>query len=210
MLIKATGATPVATATVVSLRCPGCRRVGTFDAFGNVNDVHVGGPTMGQRRCPNPECAAHVFFVWSNEGRRLSAAYPAERIDFDTTGVPPEVTGALEEAITCHAASCFRAAAVIVHQVIEELCKDRGASGSTLKDRLKKLSSTVVMPQEFLDAMDDLRLLGNDAAHVESQEYSAIGQAEVEAGIAVAKEILKAVYQYAALVSQLRALRKNP
>ena len=42
------------------------------------------------------------------------------------------------------------------------------------------------------------------AAHIESQEYDAVGQAEVEAGIAVAKEVLKAVFQYAALVKQLK------
>jgi hypothetical protein len=58
--------------------------------------------------------------------------------------------------------------------------------------------------------MDGLRLLGNYAAHVDSQEYNSVGQAEVEAGVAVSKEILKAVYQYAALVKQLRALKKIP
>ena len=42
--------------------------------------------------------------------------------------------------------------------------------------------------------------LGNDAAHVESQEYASVGQEEEEAGIAVAKELLKAVYQYASVM----------
>lgn len=45
---------------------------------------------------------------------------------------------------------------------------------------------------------------------VESQEYSDVGQAEVEAGIAVAKEVLKAVFQYSTLVNQLKALKKGP
>jgi hypothetical protein len=36
---------------------------------------------------------------------------------------------------------------------------------------------------ELLDGLNDLRLLGNDAAHIESQEYSKVGKEEVEVGI---------------------------
>ena len=53
-----------------------------------------------------------------------------------------------------------------------------------------------------------LRLLGNDAAHVESKTYNDIGKNEVEVGIALAKEVLKAVYQYDSLLGQLNALKK--
>jgi hypothetical protein len=59
-----------------------------------------------------------------------------------------------------------------------------------------------------MDGLDDLRLLGNDAAHIESQEYTKVGKEEVEIGIEFAKEVLKAVYQYSALLSKLRALKK--
>lgn len=209
MLIEAKVYDPL-TGTVVSLRCPGCRQVGTFDAFTNIHDVRVAVQTLGQRRCPNPDCRTHVFFVWSLQTTKLIAAFPAERIDFDTTDVPAQVKGAVEEAISCHAAGCFRASAIMVRRTLEELCKNRGAAGPNLKARIKSLSNKVVLPQELLDALDDLRLLGNDAAHVESQEYNAVGQAEVEAGIAVAKEVLKAAYQYASLVKQLKALKKIP
>jgi hypothetical protein len=41
------------------------------------------------------------------------------------------------------------------------------------------------------DGLDDLRLLGNDAAHIESKEFDAIGQEEVEIGIEFTKEVLK-------------------
>ena len=98
----------------------------------------------------------------------------------------------------------------MVRRALEELCSHRGATGANLKERLKTLGTKVVLPQELLDALDDLRLLGNDAAHIESQDYNSVGQAEVEVGIAVAKEVLKAVYQYASLVKQLKALKKNP
>ncbi len=51
-------------------------------------------------------------------------------------------------------------------------------------------------------------MLGNDAAHIESQEYAKIGKEEVEVGIEFTKEVLKAVYQYSALLNKLRAFKK--
>jgi hypothetical protein len=79
-----------------------------------------------------------------------------------------------------------------------------------LKERIKALGTKVVLPTELLDGLDDLRLLGNDAAHIESNEYDKVGQEEVEIGIEFAKEVLKAVYQYSALLNRLRALKKTP
>jgi hypothetical protein len=91
---------------------------------------------------------------------------------------------------------------------LEELCRERNADGPNLKERIKALGSKVVLPQELLQGLDDLRLLGNDAAHIESQEYAKIGREEVEVGVEFTKEVLKAVYQYSALLSRLRALKK--
>lgn len=55
------------------------------------------------------------------------------------------------------------------------------------------LGATVVLPKRLLDGLDDLRLLGNDAAHIESRVYDEIGNEEVEVAIEVTKEIVKAV-----------------
>jgi hypothetical protein len=56
--------------------------------------------------------------------------------------------------------------------------------------------------------VDDLRLLGNDAAHIESQEFNQAGPEEVEVGIEFTKEVLKATYQYSALLNRLHGLKK--
>jgi hypothetical protein len=66
----------------------------------------------------------------------------------------------------------------------------------------------LVLPKELFEALDDLRLLGNDAAHVQAKTYDAIGSDEIEVAIALTKEVLKAVYQLEDLVSRLRALKK--
>ncbi|HET8923616.1 MAG TPA: DUF4145 domain-containing protein [Candidatus Acidoferrum sp.] len=139
---------------------------------------------------------------------KVMDSFPAETIDFDATNIPATIQSALEEAIKCHAQSCFVASAIMVRKTLEELCRDKNAKGANLKERIKALSTTLVIPKELLDGLDDLRLLGNDAAHIESQEYTKVGKEEVEVGIEFAKEVLKAVYQYSALLGRLRALKK--
>lgn len=190
----------------MALRCPRCRQIGTFETVG-VPDVQLdGGFIAGQRRCPNPNCRAHAFVVLHQGG--LVASYPAERLDFDSTDLPAGVVSAIDEAVACHAAECYIAAGIMVRKALEELCADRGARGSNLKDRLAALSTTVVLPQELLEGLDSLRLLGNDAAHIESQVFQQVGKEEVEVALEFAKEVLKAVYQYSALVAKLNALKQ--
>jgi hypothetical protein len=192
---------------VLSLRCPDCGQNGTFDSMG-INDLQLtpSNVTLALRRCPNPECHAHVYMISGSQGG-IVASYPPELLDFDSTNIPTAVTQAMEEAIKCHATECYMASAVMVRKTLEELCADRGAEGDNLKQRVAALGDKVVLPKDLLDGLDDLRLLGNDAAHVESKEYDNIGKEEVEIGIEFATEVLKATYQLSDLVTRLRALK---
>ena len=221
MIVRAanTHPAPVQLEASVSLRCPACRQVGTFDRihFSNhpaLSDVSIsiGGVSVisGQRLCPNMACRTLLFFVWDRNKGGLAVTYPPERLDFDSTNIPASITKALEEAISCHANECFIAAAIMVRKTLEELCHVRAAKGSNLKERIRNLGASILLPKELMDGLDDLRLLGNDAAHIESQEFNTVGKQEVEIGIEFAKEVLKAVYQYSDLLAKLRSLKRNP
>lgn len=211
MYIKSIGYSVQSAIAVLALRCPQCKQRGTFHPVPNSFDVLTNDGTsskiIGSRRCPNPECYATLFFVIDNGGRVL-ASYPPERLDFDATNIPAAVSNAITEAITCHANECYIASAIMVRKTLEELCRDQGTTGKDLKERLVDLGTKVVVPKEMMDGLDDLRLLGNDAAHIESQEFNKVGKEEVEIGIEFAKEVLKAVYQYSALLDRLRKLKK--
>lgn len=196
------------------MRCPACRHAGTLEVLPpGGQDAHDSSAGeffgVGYRRCPNPDCYSTVFVVYGTSGVLLSA-YPAETIDFDATNLPPAVLASLEEAVKCHANDCPRAAAIMVRRTLEEMCHDRGAQGDTLKSRLEVLGETVVLPKELLEGLDNLRLLGNDAAHIEAATYEQVGEDEVELALDVAKEVLKGVYQYGDLVARLDALKKQP
>jgi hypothetical protein len=134
-------------------------------------------------------------------------SYPPELIDFDSTDIPQPIVATLEEALTCHAHACYRAAAMMVRRTLEELCHDRGAQGRDLKARIKDLETTVTLAKDLMDGLDELRVLGNDAAHIESRDYDQIGQKEVELAVRVTKVVLQSVYQQAALVRELKALK---
>jgi hypothetical protein len=199
------------TSTPLSLRCPSCRQIGTFDAPVSEALAVGQGPNrrfLGQRRCPNRECRAHCFVVWDSIGH-VVVSYPLERIDFDASDIPTTITEKLEEALICHASGAYTAAAVMVRRTLEEVCKDKRASGKNLQERIQALGATIILPPALLKGLDNLRLLGNDAAHVEAKTYDSIGQEEVEVAIDVTKEVLKAVYQMDSLVGRLEKLKKR-
>src|SRR5260370_26507473 len=154
-----------------------------------------------------PQCLSRRSRLFQPDRNRLGY-FASRQNTLERCSIPMPVQSALEEAIKCHSQPCFVASAIMVRKTLEELCKDRSASGGNLKERIKALGSKVVLPEELLQGLDDLRLLGNDAAHIESNEYEKVGQEEVEVGIEFAKEVLKAVYQYSALLGRLRALKK--
>lgn len=198
---------------VVKIRCPACRHAGAFNGYKNVYDIQWSNDNAyyeyaGMRKCPNPDCGALVFVAWNASNGKDVTVFPSELIDFDATSLPPKLLSSLEEAIGCHAAGCYKASALMVRRVLEELCEDKQAVGKNLKDRISSLKSVAVIPSELINAADELRILGNDAAHVEAKDYDQIGKNESELAIELAKELLKAVYQYANLVSRLKALKK--
>ena len=181
--------------------------------FNEVLERNLNGAVMrarevryGVRVCPNPECLEPLF-VKQAQGAR-PATFPVETIDFVPDGVPAPILASFKEAIVCHAHRCFKAAAIMVRRTLEEICHERGATGANLKDRITALSTKVILPKELLEAANELRLLGNDAAHLEAQIYDDVGQEEVEAGLELCKEILKGVYQLSSLVDRLRKLKK--
>lgn len=220
MPIKVTGeATAFHGNTTINLRCPVCRHEGAFHGFpGGIDESwsgRVAGPNgtmttdgqyrIGYRQCPNTTCKAVLFFVQRQND--LVETFPAEVIDFDASNLPDKVLSSLEEATKCHAAGCYRAAALMVRKTLEELCADKQATGANLKAKIANLRTTIVISEDLLAAADELRLLGNDAAHVEAQAYDAIESEEVEVAIELTKELLKAVYQHTSLVARLRALK---
>jgi hypothetical protein len=193
----------------IAVKCPHCGHNGTFENIGTDTIANNGSYTFGLRRCPNQNCFGHLFFVLKSSTNEILITYPSETISFDKENIPEKVLNAFEEAVVSHSNNCFIASAIMIRKTLEEICHDRGASGKTLFKRLEDLGAKIVIPNELIVGMQELRLLGNDAAHIESNTFEEIGEEEVEISIEFTKEILKAVYQYESLLSKLKSLKKK-
>jgi hypothetical protein len=197
--------------------CPGCNRIGTLAPIGQDVAFNVPGKPgqlahmaigVGHRQCPDPKCATHVFVAYSATDGRPIGSYPVGRIEFDTTDVPEKVRSTFNEALTCAAHECYVGAGMLIRKTLEAVCEERSAAGNNLKEKISDLKNKVTLPTALFDALDHLRLLGNDAAHIEAKSYDEVGKEEVAAGIDLTKEIIKATYQYKTLVQRLLALKK--
>ena len=192
--------------TVLTTTCPHCGHKGTLASI-TPKDLRISGFVVcGQRRCPNPKCNGHLFVVV--ESGQLSFHYPPLRVPFEKDNIPAEILTTVEEAVTCHSQSCYVAAAMMLRRALEEICQERGARGKNLVERIKDLRSKIMVPSDLLDAMDELRLLGNDAAHIEAKTFDQITKQEIDVALEFTIELLKALYQYSSLLSRLRSLKK--
>jgi len=216
MSLRAVTGSDLTQSARIRLRCPECKDRVALETVEKLSDVMFGqleGPGFyaGQRVCPNNKCRTHIFvaYEYSAGGAVVLGSYPQEALDFDPAGLPAKVLAAFEEAVTCHANRCWMAAAMMVRKTLEELCSDHGITGGNLKGRIQELESKTVLPKQLIVGLDALRLLGNDAAHIESRDYEQVGQEEVEVAIDVAKEILKATYQMDSIVARLTALQQQ-
>ena len=207
MIIRAQEPKYISSEYTLAIKCPGCGNNGSFLAIG-VNDIVTDyGLTVGLRKCPNNRCNAIIYYI--RQDQTVVNIFPPLRIDFDSTDIPVKILQAFEETITCHSSICYTASAIMVRKTLETLCHEVGSKGGNLKEKVASLKEKVVLPNELLNGLDELRLLGNDAAHIESQLYNEIGKEEVEIAIEFTKEVLKAVFQYANLLSKLKALKKG-
>lgn len=202
----------------VKIRCPHCQCVGTFESAIGKRFTYTKELTSGNsyanayiendiRQCPNPRCQSVVFTVTeynSSTKEEKVICFPPEMLDFNPDKLPEELLRTLKEALICHSQGAFRASAMMVRRLLEELCHDCGVQGRTLHDRLKALRTHITLSEDLFDAMDELKALGNDAAHIEAKAYKSIEKDESELSIELAQEILKARYQHKHLVERLR------
>jgi hypothetical protein len=187
--------------------CPYCGQRGTFEAISRdrfIQNQYI----CGQRLCPDQDCRGHLFVVL-DKSHNLLFHYPFRGISLKKENIPASIIKTFDEAVTCHAQNCFVASAIMIRRTLEEICEERGAVGKNLKTRIHDLKTKILLPQELFDAMDELRLLDNDAVLVEANTFAQISSQELDVAVEFTIELLKALYQYSSLLSKMRGLKNN-
>ncbi len=227
-IYKPSGKFIAAKAFRINLRCPHCNKEGIFDPIDNIQDAlfprayKYDGPlkealqsgadmfAIGIRSCPNSKCrgAVTILAEVTPASETLVASSPQILIHFRSENIPSNISESLKEAVVSNGAHAYRASTLMVRRALELLCEAKGAKGGNLKERIGNLTNFVTLPPALLEAADELRILGNDAAHVNAHEYDNISKEHSDVAIELAKKILESVYQHDDLVARLRNLKK--
>lgn len=115
-------------------------------------------------QCKKPMLAAQFDFgegfdrdtpirVYPPQGRRLGLA------------VPQPIREAFEEAVVCFKCKAYTACAIMCRKTLEGLCSEHGARERTLGQSLQKLRDAGVIESQLFEWAEELRQLGNVAAH---------------------------------------------
>lgn len=163
----------------------------------------------GSGICSNKECYRLLQFLYDADHNSVIRVTPVSYIDFDSKGIPDSIVNMLKEAIICHGNECYTAAAIMVRRTLEEICEQNGVAKSNLRDKLKELEEKHALPEGFVEGLNDIRLLGNDAAHTEKKSYEDIGAEAVAIAIDMTKEALKTLYQYKSIMDRLKSFKKS-
>ncbi|MFJ4828754.1 DUF4145 domain-containing protein [Streptomyces sp. NPDC088747] len=117
---------------------------------------------------------------------------------------PHRKSATFSEGTRCQEAGALRAAAAMYRAAVEELCKDRGATGRNLKDKIADLSSRGV-PADVVRDLDEARTLGNWSLH----DGLAFSYEEVDDVASLIQEAVFVVYVQPEQRAAFRATRQQ-
>ena len=85
------------------------------------------------------------------------------------TEVPEKIRSLFQEAARTESVGAVRLAGAGYRAVVEEICKEQGASGRNLYDKIAALESK--LPPDVINSLHEARMVGNDSLH-DGLEYS--------------------------------------
>jgi Domain of unknown function (DUF4145) len=120
-------------------------------------------------KCGSPfllknECINH--FEAGNYIQSQEMLYPLRYSDAITLGkIPESITKIYAQAKECFRNSLFEPSVIMTRKCLEAICKDLGASGKSLAEKIDNLKTTKMVNEKLVLWATELRLIGNDAAH---------------------------------------------
>lgn len=104
----------------------------------------------------------------------LADEIPVRQIEFPTIavsqyGVPKDIFSAFESAVKTKGID-YSICLLSLRRVLEMICKNKGAVGHTLDQKIEDLIKKKVFPPMIEDACWIIRQMGNDAAHADKIE----------------------------------------
>jgi hypothetical protein len=140
---------------------------------------------------------------WGNGWDAPARLYPP-RDDLVGFAVPQAIREAFSEASRCLATKAFTACAIMCRKTLEGICHDHNISGGTLVGRLQMLRDKGVIEGRLYEWSDQLRLVGNEAAHDVKVQVSAQDAGDA---LAFTRAMLEYVYTFREQFEQFKERR---
>lgn len=87
--------------------------------------------------------------------------------------IPEILRNALNECIQCYKSRAYTASTIMCRRLIEGFCLVKGVKERNLETSLKVLHENGTINEQLFEWVNQLRILGNDAAHNIEAKYSA-------------------------------------
>lgn len=133
------------------------------------------------------------------------AVYPAPPRRM-SSAVPKKLQECFLEARTCYEARAYTASAIMCRRSLELLAVERGVAEKNLAQSLLKLKDNGDIDQRLYDWCNQLRLVGNEAAHGVGSDTS---QADAKDMTDLAEAIIDYVYVFQARYEEFRNRRSQ-
>lgn len=166
------------------------REVSTWDE----GEEYIGVEEWSFYMCPTCKEPTLICYFWQQKGAEIisdlgkTIAFP-DNI-FDNRSIPQNIRNAFQAASATK--SMDVAISVIAwRRVLELTCKDLGAKGKNLYEKITNLSEEKVLPITLKEASHIIRNLGNYGAHDEADRLCHLNITKVEA---LVRYIIEYVY----------------
>lgn len=148
--------------------------------------------------CNQPVIISEYVFDVANDEPEFLIEFP--KVPIHKEGVPKEITSAFESAVKTKGidpAICL----LSLRRVLEIICKEKGANGGTLEEKIKNLIDLQILPDMLDDACWVVRKLGNVAAHADKSILSVY---EADQVIEYLSVIIEYLYSLPVRISKMK------
>ncbi|GAA3229256.1 YbaK/EbsC family protein [Actinocorallia longicatena] len=151
---------------------------------------------------PLAECQACLLVVLLDLAGEPAVVWPAGPPPPDPA-IPRTLRDELSEARSCLRAGAHSGAVVAVRRILEGVCRDHGVHRPTLYTSLGVMADDGRIEGRFLQWAEDLRILGNRGAHLNS----APAERDARDAVALAEALLDYLYVFARTYEEFKARR---
>lgn len=130
--------------------------------------------------CQNPILTKSTIVYVADEFffGEATKLYPADEF-YISPDLPITIKHALLESIRCFRAKSYTATAIMCRRTIEGFCEIKQARETNLFKSLEKLKNLGVINEQLHEWANQLRLVGNEAAHDISIEFSQVDAKDI-------------------------------